>query len=320
MLVAGGRKGGARGIPRVKRRRWWLWIIGLVLLAAALRYAARFPWLDTWATLRGANWVMLAAAGGLNLLSLAFKAWAWQLLLRVLAPIRFRTAQAATFAGAAVNSVGIAMSGEASRVHLLGTWDGVPTGVAVRSVAASRIVEAAALGIFLLAVVGGITSEHGWRLLGAGIVLIAGALALLRWVPWLRGWSLPQLAMPVALNLVSWGLQWATYHWSIAATAAAVTPSLSLLALVLSNVGGVLRLTPGNVGVVQGAVVLGLRPAGVPAARAIAAGLALQAVQVLPVLAIGIALLGRHGLRELARRRAVVAPPDTEASLADLPR
>ena len=293
------------------RRRWWIWILAIVVLAAGLRYAAHFPWLDTWTTLTGADWTLLAAAAGLNLSSIAFKAWAWQLLLRPLAPVRFRTAQSATFAGTAVNAVGIAMSGEAARVALVGTSDGVAAGTATRSVVASRIVEAAALGIFLLAVLGGMVTEHWWRLLGAGVLLVGGALALLRWVPWLRPsdggerWTAAQLAGPVALNVVSWALQWATYHWSIVAAGVAVAPTLSVLALVLSNVGGILRLTPGNVGVVQGAVVLALSPAGVPAARGVAAGVALQAVQVLPVLVIGIALVGRHGLRELLRRRAV---------------
>ena len=42
------------------------------------------PWLDTWNTLADADWRLLAAAGALNLLSLALKAWAWQLLLRPL--------------------------------------------------------------------------------------------------------------------------------------------------------------------------------------------------------------------------------------------
>jgi len=298
------------------KRRWWLWLLWALLLAAALRYAARFPWLDTGSTLADADWTLLAAAGGLNLLSLALKAWAWQLLLRPLAPVRFRTAQAVTFGGAAVNSIGVAMSGEATRVHLLGVWDGVPAGVAARSIAASRLVEAAALGLFLLGVAASVTSGHGWRLLGGAVVLLGGALALLRWVPWLRpgraggnggGWTAAQLGAPVALCVASWGLQWATYYWSIAATGAAVTPALSALALVLANVGGALRLTPGNVGVVQGAVVLGLAPAHVPTAQAVAAGLALQAVQVLPVLAVGVGLLGRHGLRELLRRRPAEA-------------
>jgi uncharacterized membrane protein YbhN (UPF0104 family) len=301
-------------LPPWLKHPGWLWIIGLVLAFAALHYAARFPWLVTWNTLADANWGLLAAAGVINLLSLAAKAWAWQLLVRPFGPLTFRTAQAATFAGAAINAIGVAMSGEAGRIHLASSRDGVGAGLATRSVVASRIVEAAALGIFLLGVVAGAASEHGWRLLGGGVLLLGGALALLRWIPWLRpgrgegaavGWTTAQLAVPLALNVGAWGLQWATYHWSIVATGARVSPALSVLALVLSNVGGILRLTPGNVGVVQGAVVLGLRPAGIEASRAVAAGVALQAVQVLPVLLIGVALLGRHGMRELARRRAV---------------
>jgi uncharacterized membrane protein YbhN (UPF0104 family) len=299
------------------RGRWWVKLLGILVLAAALRFAATFPWNDTWATLAAADWWMLAAAGGWNLLSLAAKAWAWQLLLRSVAPVSFRTAQAATFVGAAVNSVGIAMSGEAARVHLLGKREGIPAGAAVRSIVASRLVEAIALGIFLLGVAAGITTEHAVRLLGGGVLLLGGAFALLRWVPWLRpggigggalqGWSATRLAPAIGLDIASWGLQWASYHWSIAATHTAVAPSLSCLALVLANVGGAFRLTPANVGVVQGAVVLALRPAGVPASESLAAGMALQAVQVLPVLAIGLGLLGRHGLVALSRRREVEA-------------
>ena len=290
------------------KRRWWLWLACAVLLAAGLRYATRFPWLVTWTTLGDADWGLLAGASVLNLVSLACKAWAWQLVLRPLAPVRFRSAQAATFAGAAVNAIGVAMSGEATRGHLVGIWDGVSPGTAARSIATSRLVEAVALAVFLVGVAAGVTSGHEWRLFGGAVLLLGGAVALLRWLPWLRpraagGWTAAQLASPVALNVVSWGFQWATYHWSIAATGAAVTPGLSALALVLSNVGGIFRLTPGNVGVVQGAVVLGLAPAHVPVPQAVAAGLALQAVQVLPVLVIGLALLGRHGVREVLRRR-----------------
>lgn len=296
------------------KRRHWAWIVGLILIVATLHYAARFPWLDTWAALAGADWSLLAAAGAINLLSLAAKGWAWQLLVQPFGALTFRTAQSATFAGAAINAIGVAMSGEAGRIHLASSRDGIPVGLATRSVVASRVVEAAALGIFLLGVVAAVSSEHGWRLLGGGILLIGGALALLRWMPWLRpgrgdgaapGWTTMQLAGPLAINVASWGLQWATYHCAIVATGARIPPALSVLALVLSNVGGILRLTPGNVGVVQGAVVLGLRPAGIEASRAIAAGVALQAVQVLPVLLVGVGLLGRHGIRELARRRAV---------------
>jgi uncharacterized membrane protein YbhN (UPF0104 family) len=277
--------------------RWWRWGLGVVVLAAGARYAVRFPWTDTWTTLASADRGLLAAAGVANLLSLACKAGGWHLLLRRFVPARVRTTQAATFAGAAVGSVGIALSGEAVRLQVLTLRDGIGVGVASRSIAASRVVEAAALGVLLIAVAGGAAASHGalagWRLVAGAVALGAGAVALLR----RARWTLGQLVAPLALAVVSWLLQWTTYHWSIAAAHVAVTRSASGLVLLLSNLGGIFRLTPGNVGIVQGAVVLGLRPDRVPVAQAVAAGVALQAVQVLPVVAIGIVILARHGLR-----------------------
>jgi uncharacterized membrane protein YbhN (UPF0104 family) len=108
----------------------------------------------------------------------------------------------------------------------------------------------------------------------------------------------------LAFATCNWLAQWFTYHWSIAATHVAVTPAVSLMALVLSNLVGILRLTPGNIGVMQGSLVVGMRAFEIPPANALAAGLALQAVQVLPVLAIGMAIVGRQGFRRLAARRS----------------
>jgi uncharacterized membrane protein YbhN (UPF0104 family) len=295
-------------------RRIRRWVFGVALLAAALHSAARFPWSETWGALATADWELLAAAAVANLLSLACKARGWQLLLRPAVRARTRTTQVATFAGAAVGSFSVALSGEAVRLHLLTERDGVEAALAARTIAASRLVEMTGLGVFLgIFAVSANGSWEWWRLAGA-LALPAVALGLLRWLPWLRatlpdgtrdsGWTVGRLTAPVGFGVAAWVLQWATYHWSIAATHIAVRRSGSLLALLLSNLGGLLRLTPGNIGVVQGAVVMGLAPAGVPAARAVAAGLALQAVQVLPVMAIGLAILGRHGLRATLRRSA----------------
>jgi uncharacterized membrane protein YbhN (UPF0104 family) len=277
------------------RGRWWTRLGGAVALAVTLYFAAHFPWRETWSVLAGADWTLLAAAGGLNLLSLAAKAWAWQLLLLPSAQVRWRTAQEAVFTGAAVGAVGVGVSGEAARLHLVGRRDGVSAAAALQSIVASRVVEAAALGLFLVTAVLAVAAPDTRRLVLLGAGLLAAGIALLRWVPWLR--PRVRLAGPIALNVAGWALQWGTYHWSIAGARIAVAPSLSVLVLVLANVGGILRLTPGNLGIVPGAVILGLRPARVPVARALAAGLALQAVQVLPVLVIGLALLGRHGMR-----------------------
>jgi uncharacterized membrane protein YbhN (UPF0104 family) len=288
-------------------RPLWRWALGAVLLAAALGNAARFPWADTWAALASADWGLLAAAAGANLLSLACKACGWHLLLRPIASVRARTTQVATFAGAAVGSFSVALSGEAVRLHLLAERDSVEPPVAARTIAASRLVEAVALGIFVGAFAVSESRGPGWWLAAGAAVLTATGWALLRWLPWLRwrlsdgsrdrGFTLGRALAPVSFGVAAWTLQWATYHWSIAATHIAVSRSGSMRALLLSNLGGLLRLTPGNVGIVQGAVVMGLAPARVPAAHAVAAGLALQAVEVLPVMVVGMAILGRRGIR-----------------------
>ena len=166
--------------------------------------------------------------------------------------------------------------------------------------------------------------------MAAAVVLSVGALSVLRWLPWLRpfradGHRAPryparQLLAPLALATAAWSLQWATYHLSILAVHARVAPYHSAIALLVANLGGILRLTPANVGVVQGALVASLAPAGVPAAQAVAAGLALQAVQVLPVLLIGMAVLGRHGMREAilaARGRLTLLRESLDEPLVD---
>ena len=58
------------------------------------------------------------------------------------------------------------------------------------------------------------------------------------------------------------------------------------------NLGGLLRPTPANVGVTQAALVVGLLPFGVAPEHAVAAGLALQGLQVLPVLFLGAMMTG----------------------------
>jgi hypothetical protein len=191
----------------------------------------------------------------------------------------------------------VAVSGEAARLHLLSSYDGVPAMIAARSILASRLVEATASGILLVAIGLDRSFWPGWHVGAIGAVLALGTVLVL----WRFGLRPSSLALPVLIAGVAWLLQWGGYHWAIAATGIRLEPVNSLAAVVLSNIGGLLRLTPGNVGVLQGAVVLALRPLHLPGSQALAAGLALQAVQVFPLLAVGLLLLGRHGLRELLR-------------------
>jgi putative heme transporter len=297
----------------VSRRAWITLVLVIVLCGFAIRFGVTFPWAKTIDALSDADWLLLIGAALVNLVSLMAKASAWHLLLRRLTPIRAATAQVATFVGAAVNSISVSVSGEAARAQSAGSRDGVPFGLAVASLVASRVVEALGLVVFLAAVLVVLPMWPGARTLGlalAGVTVAVTAgyylLPRARWHPALARMAATGpagLAAPVALATLSWVVQWLTYHWTFVATGAAVTPAVSLSALVMANVAGILRLTPGNIGVLQGSLVLGMRAFEMPAANALAAGLALQAVQVIPVLVIGVVIVGAQGFRRMLAHR-----------------
>lgn len=285
----------------------------VVVGGLAVRFGMTFPWERTLEALSDSDWMLLAAAGLVNILSLMAKAAAWQLLLRRLVPFRAATAQAATLIGAAVNSISVSVSGEAVRAQTAGARDGVPFSLAAASLVASRVVEAIGLIVFLAVALMALSPWPGARstgiILGGLAAALTSAYHLLPRRSWhsvlarLAATGPAGLAGPVALTTVNWLAQWLTYHWSFMATGAAVTPAISLAALVLANIAGILRLTPGNIGVLQGSLVLGMKVFEMPAVNALAAGLALQAVQVLPVLVVGIGLLGAQGFRQLVANR-----------------
>lgn len=297
-------------------------LLAILCIALSVRFGVTFPWARTIKTLIGADWLLLSAASLANILSLVAKASAWYLLLRRLGPLRHSTAQAATFVGAAVSSFSVSVSGEAARAQVVNSWDGVSFGSAVASVVVTRVVEATGLLVFLGGALVLVPPWSSARPLGFALIALTVALILgYRVIPWARVRSDASgrrheaiirmvdsagrggLAGAVALAASSWVAQWAAYHWTIAATHAVVTPAVSLTTLIASNIGGILRLTPGNIGVLQGSLMLVMREFGIPPANALAAGLALQAVQVLPILAIGLAIAGRQGLRGLATAR-----------------
>ncbi|HEU5465952.1 MAG TPA: lysylphosphatidylglycerol synthase transmembrane domain-containing protein [Gemmatimonadales bacterium] len=294
-------------------------MLGFAGVGIALKALAGFPWEDTLATLINANYWILGLALVINLGSLVAKGWAWHLLLNPVSPNHWKTAQEANLVGAAVNNVSIAVGGEAARIHYIAQRDGVPVGAAISSVVWTRVTETIALAIFLVMAPSLLRLPHWLRGLqvGAGLGLVIVML-----ITWHRGWSwilnqLPaslqrraavlaemgsggRLFWPTVLGLANWGTQWATYHLVLVAAHIPVTPAASFTALVAANLGGIIRITPAGLGVTQAAMVVGLLQFGVPADRSVAAGLALQALQVLPVIFLG-ALLTGWRLTETAR-------------------
>jgi uncharacterized membrane protein YbhN (UPF0104 family) len=307
-----------------------LWLLGFVGAGFALKFFTGFPWRVTFASLLEASPGLLAVAFVANLSSLVAKGWGWHLILNPVAPHRWRVAQEANLVGAAVNDLSVAVAGEAARVHVIAQRGGVPVAAAISSVVWTRVAEALALALFLVMAPSVLALEPWLRATQVGVGLTLVVVLLLAWA---RGWAwladrLPpslqtrlavlrtmgrggRLLWPTALGLCNWAAQWATYHLVLRATHVPVSPAASFTALIVANVSGLLRPTPANVGVTQAALVVGLLPFGVAPERAVAAGLALQGLQVLPVLLLGAMVTGWH----LLQLEAELAPaPSSLAS------
>lgn len=294
-----------------RRWRWLWWALTLVGVCLALKFLTGFPWRVTFAALLGANAWLLAIAFVANLSSLVAKGWGWHLVLKPVAPHTWRQAQEANLVGAAVNDLSVAVAGEAARVHVIAQRAGVPIGAAVSSVVWTRVAEALALALFLVMAPTLLDLEPWLRALQVAVGLVLVVVLLLAWA---RGWSwladqLPaalaqrlallrtmgrggRLLLPVGFALYNWATQWLTYHLVLRATHVPVSLAASFTALIAANLSGLLRPTPANVGVTQAALVVGLLPFGVAPEQAVAAGLALQGLQVLPVLLLGAMLTG----------------------------
>ncbi len=310
---------------RLSAARWGMVALGALLAIFAM---ARFPWLETLAALLRANPAILCAALAVNLTSLVAKGWAWHLLLRRAAPHRWRVAQEANLVGAAVNNLSVSVVGEAARVEYVVAHGGVPLAATVASIVWARGVEALALALFMAAVPSLLELPPLLRQLQIGggilIALVLGLawsgrfFGLHRRLPervraalatWAGAGSAGQLLPPTLLGVFNWAAQWATYHLTLLAVHVPATLASSLTATIFTNLSGVLRLSPGNLGVTQAAMAISLLPFGVQPQQAVAAGFALQALQIIPVLALGLAIAGRRGLI------AATARPETAQSL-----
>lgn len=131
----------------------------------------------------------------------------------------------------------------------------------------------------------------------------------------LRVFSRPRDALHAgSVQLAAWLLQLLGCYTLLSAFGIATPSRLGAAAAVLvaTNVAAVLPVTPGNVGVFQAACVAALAAYGVDAGRALAYGVALQLLEVMTAIALGLPALLAEGLRpddlRRASRRAAMPP------------
>lgn len=299
---------------------WLNRLVGLGLAVFAVYAAWHFPWVETRAALRQATYWPLAIAIATNLLGLVARSWAWHLLLKPAAPNRLKIALEASLIGNALANVSIAVAGEGSRAKFIHRRDDVPMGLAVAAIVWSRVLEGVALLLLLLVVPVflHLPSQLRWIHVGAAVVAAITAIvialrrhfSLSRYLPGFLRTPLEtmkkiplggrRLLGPLAFSLAHWITQVATYQLTFLALGVRLSMGAAFVAVVVVNLAWAFRFTPGNVGVMQGSIALSLLPFGVATTTSVLAGILIQALQVLPVIALAAFFTGIRGLGRLA--------------------
>ena len=282
-----------------------------------------------WHAVRGAfsvvTWGWVFAAIGLNLLSVVVRSLCWNTTIHQAMPPpypRFRTVFAAFGVGLFGNVVLPGRVGELARVAVLarrlpgrkGIW-----ATLVGSVFAHR-----AFDIFpalsLVAWVLFAAKLPSWAftsfvvVIAAGVALFATAfftartrytqlegLGKVRQLVAQIRFGLAVMREPVpaltaaAFQFSGWVCQLAAVWAAMRAFHIYLPLAAAGLVLVLMNVATIFPLWPGNVGLVQAAVALPLRPYGVDYARGFAYGIGLQAIEASVGIGIGLIFLAREG-------------------------
>jgi uncharacterized protein (TIRG00374 family) len=291
----------------------------LAVLTAFVLFARTIEWKETWLAVRSASPALLVAATLVNLLSLTLKAVRWWIFLRPIGVPSLWLAIRATFAGAALNNILIANTGEAARVIFVGRATRVPTASVLATLALERLFELVgyvlllALAVSVLALPPALDQTRPFAMAALALA-IAVLVYLVRHpekaeMPVLEGegllhrarhhgrrflWTLtgistgPRFMVSLIVSVVSWGLQVATYMLTARAAHFEISAVGTIAAILAVNLGFAIRVTPGNVGVFQMIYAMTAVAFGLDKNHAIGVALLIQAQQILPVTMLGL--------------------------------
>ena len=307
------------------------WALIALLSAGLLAYVRRIPWISALATMQHASFELLALALCFHFLALTGKAGIWWTFLEPLGGPRFTTVARGTLMGATLNSLFIGSSGEAGRVVLMSRLTGIPSASVLSTVVLERAVDlcgylsllacaaflypvARTLSFFALGALGIVaTLAIAQRLRGGretrcvpdvgesnAIVVrcrrfIQGVFESTRAIATRR-----RLGTALALTLVDWCSELASYSLVARAAHFPIGVSGSLLVLLAVNVGFLVRVTPGNVGVFELVYASVAHSLGLATDTALGVALLLHLVQDVPTTLLGLTL----GMRFFGRARS----------------
>ena len=302
------------------------WAISAAILFFLILFARTIDWHAAGSSMRHASLPLLAAAIGVNMLSVLIKGVRWWLFLR---PIGIRSlwlAIRATVAGAGLNNVLVASGGDAARVVFVSRVSGVPSSTVLASMALEKLFDP--IGFVILLVFGVLAFQlppqfERWKV--PAEVLLAVIVLLLVFfvyatrhikpehVPERRArprtvWGRvrayfhsfgqtagrlatgPRFLAATILSLGAWACQLWTFELAADAAHVSIPLAGSLACLLGINVGLIIRATPGNVGFFQFVYALMAEQFGVLRNDAIAVSLLIQTLQILPLTLLGVAL------------------------------
>lgn len=318
--------------------RWTLTLGMLVLLVLAARTV---DWSASWSAVRSASLPLLIAASVVNVISLIAKGAMWWMFLRPVGVESLGLALRATVAGSALNNILIANGGEAARVMFVSRRSGVANSAVLAGLAMERLFDI--LG-YVLMLVGAAYLLHlpdaimAWR---TAAVVVLGILAvllviMLRWsarsaaspkigaastmrIARLRQFlgrfigSVARMITPsrvviaIALSMLSWVCQVATYHLTAMSVRFPITVAGSVTTVITENLGFLVRATPGNIGVFQLVYALTAGMLDLSADKAVAVAFLIQTLQVIPITLLGMLLAPEFVLRRSAPKQDVLA-------------
>jgi uncharacterized membrane protein YbhN (UPF0104 family) len=259
----------------------------------------------------------------------------WWIFLRPIGAPSMSLAIRAAFAGAGLNNVLIANSGEAARVIFVARTAHIESAKVLATLALERLFELVGYVVMLAAAVSflrlppEIARARPWAML-ALVVTLAILVYLVRWQPstlptpvlgtgfgarirvygrrfgqTLAGLSTgPRFTAALLLSVAGWALQVLTYALTAKAAHFPITTVGTIAALIAVNLGFAIRATPGNVGLFQMLYAVAAGAFGLDRDQAIGVAFLIQTQQILPVTAIGILLAPEF----LFRRRRSARP------------
>ena len=329
--------------PAAKRALRWLFT--LAMLVAVVLYGRTIDWATAWMAIRSASWPILLIATLANFVTLAAKALTWWIFLRPVGVPSLSLAVKATVAGAGLNNILVANSGDAARVVFVTRASGAPSAAVLAALALERLFDLIGYIVLMAGAAYLLPMPHEvarWRFVAVGVLLGIVVLfgVLLRRSPAIAAvtmypatvvgrvrtyldrfmgsvrdiLTLERISLAMLLSLVNWAAQIATYHLVAVAAHFPISIVGSVTTLITANVGFLVRATPGNVGVFQVVYGVTAQALGLDKASAVAVALLLQLIQNVPVTLLAMVIAPDLILHW--RDKRVAAAPDVAPDVA----